>query len=709
MFKSVNLEISLKPFKQTDDAYIRGVCKQVFAQWQPLLRGREDISIMIWAADGSEILDYAGNLEDEFEWCRFLGVANRPLIKEGEHTSISSHERRQNYMENAPKMTYAILKKIVETFKEEGKLAFGESSIRVGATFDIGPEFAVSDFKYNRHTEICSGEQISGLGFVDATARLKADERYYAAYPDGIPEGEPFGRFLGKQANCFLKDLGFDYLWLSNGLGYSADPWKKTGKIFDGEKYYPEKLALTKERVFEFWKLFREGCPDIPLETRGTNNSVGIDFASDAVPLYDIYNADLNIIAPPNSPWAALNDDFGLEIMGHMTRIAELPNEHFPFRYYLHDPWFINSPWYDRYDGTPCDIYLPMAISRIDGEGKLMTANKFNILTVDNSYGDMPDACVNEPLPHLLKAEKDSPDEPAPFVWIYPMREYTTSCDAELLREMNLGDHFICNAINDGFPLCCVASTDNFLRHDVSAYKKSTLISPAPESEEMLEKLRAFANDGIGVIIYATEARLKNIPDFCNLTKINIEKESASALREAAEHYGWCIRHAKKVDGIKPPAIAISRFENAHFISAYNPNTTTDTYLRTPLGAPILLGCEAELKDGFASYRFARSEHRECRVFIDQQSGVVSCREQAPGNNYYRRAILIKGLKDATVRLFGEPDCPIAASNSKSKLYRFVLDERFREVEDETYGKYLLGEHVDGDIYFIMGRPANTK
>ena len=706
MFKSVNLEISLKPFKQTDDAYIRGVCKKVYTQWQALLKDREDISIMIWAADGSEILDYAGSLEDEFEWCRFLGVANRPLIKEGEHTSISSHARRQNYMENAPKMTYAILKKIVSTFKEECKLAFPKSSVRVGATFDIGPEFAISDFKYNRHNEICSGEKLSNLGFVDATARLKADNRYYAAYPDGIPEGEPFGRFLGKQANCFLKDMGFDYLWLSNGLGYSADPWKKTGKLFDGERYYPEKLALTKERVFEFWKLFREGCPDIPLETRGTNNSVGIDFASDAVPLYDIYNADLNIIAPPNSPWAALNDDFGLEIMGHMTRIAELPNQHFPFRYYLHDPWFINSPWYDRYDSTPCDIYLPMAISRIDGEGKLMTANKFNILTVDNSYGDMPDACVNEPLPHFLKAEKDSPDEPAPFVWIYPMREYTTSCDAELLREMNLGDNFISGAINDGFPLCCVASTDNFLHHDVSVYKKSTLISPAPESREMLEKLRAFANDGIGVIIYATEARLNEIPDFCNLTKINIEKESAAALREAAEHYGWRIRHAKKVDGIKPPTIAISRFENAHFISAYNPNTTTDTYLRTPLGAPILLGCEAELKDGFASYRFARSEHRECRVYVEQQNGIISCREQAPGNNYYRRAILIKGLKDATVRLFGEPDCPIAASNSKSKLYRFVLDERFCEVEDEVYGKHLLGEHIDGDIYFIMGKPS---
>ena len=247
--------------------------------------------------------------------------------------------------------------------------------------------------------------------------------------------------------------MGFDYLWLSNGLGFSANPWDKTGKIFDGERYYPEKLEMTKENVFAFWKLFRKEC-SFPLETRGTNNSVGIDYASDGVPLYDIYNAELDITAPPNSPWAALNDNYGLEIMGHMTRVCELPNERFPFRYYIHDPWWINSPWYDRYDGSPCDIYLPMAISCINADGKIETANSLSILSIDNSYGDMPDACVNEPLPHILKAEKDAADEPAPLVWVYPMREYTTSENAELLREMNLGDNYICDAINDGLPLC---------------------------------------------------------------------------------------------------------------------------------------------------------------------------------------------------------------------------------------------------------------
>ena len=286
MFKNITLEISLKPFKKTDGEYIRGVAKKIFTQWAPLLKGRETISVMLWASDGSEILDYAGELSDEFEWARFIGTANLPYRTENEPKETSLHERKQDYIENAPVMTYGTLKAIISAIKEEGKAAFPDAKIRVGETFDIGPEFAISDFKYNRHREISSGYTLDKFGFVDATATLKGDTRRYAAYPDGIPDGTLFGTFLGKQSEKFLSDMGFDYLWLSNGLGFSSDPWLRTGKIFDGEKYYPEKLGDMKNKVFAFWKLFREEC-SFPLETRGTNNSVGIDYASDGVPLYD--------------------------------------------------------------------------------------------------------------------------------------------------------------------------------------------------------------------------------------------------------------------------------------------------------------------------------------------------------------------------------------------------------------------------------------
>jgi hypothetical protein len=592
--------------------------------------------------------------------------------------------------------------------KTEGKRHFPSAEIKIGETFDIGPEFAKSDFKYKRHREICTGSILDKHGFVDATALLSGDTRSYAAYPNGIPDGTPFGTFLGKQCNVFLRDIGFDYLWLSNGLGFSSNPWVKTGKIFDGSTFYPEKLASTKEKVFQFWKLFREEC-DIPLKTRGTNNSVGIDYATDGVPLYDIYNSDFDIAPPPNSPWAALNDNFGLEIMGHMTRICELPGKEFLFRYYIHDPWWINTPWYDRYDGQPYDVYLPMSVSRIDENGKAQSAEDFHILSIDNTYGDMPDNCVNEPLPHILKAEKDSPDEPAPFVWIYPMREYTTSNSVEMLSEMYYGDNFICDAINGGLPLNCVVSTDNFIKTQDDVYQKSVLICPLPLSEAVKDKLVRLSNEGIPVIVYGSNDALKGIKnDHFRAVSVNT---SPNAILEALEDFGYSIRYETKAETLKPPTMTASRSDNALWFNVYNSNTTSDTLLKFPLGAPILNCGETEIENGYARYRFSRSEHRECRAFVKQESGVISAREGISANAVYRRKMVLRGLKDATVYLFPEKGCEqiCAVSDGSIGLDRTpVFLDGFELVRDEKHGTYLKGEHITGDIFFLMEKKKHS-
>ncbi len=697
MYESITLEVSLKPFKKTDEVSIREIAVRLFEDWRPLLKGRETVSVMLWTSDGSEILDYAGILSDTFEWCRFFGTANLPYLPEGMPKETSLHEYKQNYMPDAPRMSYAVLKNIVRILREEGKRLFPTARIRVGETFDIGPEFALSDFKYNRHTEICTAtSSVDKCGFVDATATLHADKRRYAAYPDGIPEGTPFGTFLGKQAQIFLADMGFDYLWLSNGLGFSADPWKKTGKIYNGECFYPEKLAATRDKVFAFWRLFRNEC-DFPLETRGTNNSVGIDYATDGVPLYDIYHAALDITAPPNSPWAAINDNFGLEMMGHMSRVCELPSDAFPFRYYLHDPWWINSPWYDRYDGAPSDIYLPMAISRIDGEGKVKTANTLNILSVDNSYGEMPAACINEPLPHLLKAEKDAPDAPAPIVWVYPMREYSTATAPSLLSEMYHGDRLIEKAINASFPLCCAVSTDNFLKTNASLYADSILLSPAPMSEALKEKLLA---TGRGVIFYGSEEALTTLPE-TERTKKLFFTEEPTALRECLSSFGYDIRFSLPEEGVKTPTMAISRCDGAHFFSVYSANTTVKTKMRLPLGAPVLLGGETVLEQGFSTYHFARAEHRECRFFVEQNEGVLSSKEAPPVNARYRRKIALRGLCDATVYAFPEKGREAIMATLKSLDGTPTRHEGFTLVRDER-GTYFKGEHINGAVYLLI-------
>ncbi len=710
MFKNITLEVSLKPFKATDDRSIREVCERIFDDWTPLLLGRECISVMLWCSDGGEILDYNKDDNDEFEWCKFLGTANREELGNSDK-GTSLHIKKQLYMENPPKMTYGILKKIVKTLKEVGKERFPDTKIRVGETFDIGPEFAISTFKYERHPEICtSSSGVDSLGFVDSTALLRKDTRAYAAYPDGIPEGEPFGRFLGKQSNIFLKDMGFDYIWLSNGLGFSADPWKLTGKIFDGKKFYPEKLENTANRVFEFWKLFREGCPDFLIETRGTNNSVGIDYSSDGVPLYDIYNADLNIIAPPNSPWAAINKNYGLEIAGHMTRCCELPNSVFPFRFYLHDPWWVNSPWYDRYEGVPTDIYIPMSIARIDENGKVKSANALNILSIDNSYGDMPKSCVYEPLPHFLKAEKEAPDEIAPLVWIYPMREYTTSKTEAMLREMHLGDKFICDAVNSGLPLCTVSSADLFLGHDLSIYKASVLISPAKISHDVLTKVDNFAKSGGSVILYGTDEAISDAKKVIPGDKVKFICISSGAkdLFEALSGFGYKFEFIKKAENAKFPVMALSRYDGAFIFSAFNPNASTDTKLSMPLGAPLMVGAEVEIDGNTATYRLPKFTRAECRVFIKQEQGVAECCEVSPVNNRFRRKIKLSGLKNAEICFFpehGVSDIIISDISKCDPIDMTPLAEEglLIKANDPIYGNYYTAKGLTGDFVICMG------
>ena len=704
MFDFITLEMSLKPFKRTDDDYIRSVCRDVFSQWRPLLKNRKSISVLLWVGDGSEILDYGGDLDRAFEWAYFIGTANLPLAEPGDDPALSLHIKKQLYMENPPRMTYAILKRIVEIIKEEGRLAYPDAEIRVGETFDIGPEFAISDFKYNRHTEICSGtEMAEKIRFVDSTALLHSDTYAYAAYPQGIPEGLPFATFLGAQVKAFFADMGFDYIWLSNGLGFSANPWDLTGKIFDGEHFFAEKLKNTSEKVFAFWKLFREACPSVPIETRGTNNSSGIDYATDGVPLWDIYNADFNITPPPNSPWAALNGNYGLEIMGHMSRICALPEKDFLFRYYIHDPWWMNSPWYDRYDGQPSDIYLPMSVARVDKNGAVQSATRMNILSIDNSLGNFPDACVNEPIPHLLKAEKHRADALSFLLWLYPMKEYTTATSEGALSEMYYGDRFIMDAINCGFPLNTVVSTDVFEALSANVYENRILVSPVIENETVATLLSAFAARGGRILLYGTkdalsESRLQGK----NVVKIDVA-EDPSLMREALSRFGYDIRFVTKETCKKLPVLAVSRSNNGLFFSVHNADTTTDTYLKFPLGAPILLGGEAEIKKDVACYRFARAEHRECRVFACQDGGVISAHEQAPVSGKYRRRILLEGLKDATVYYFPEKYCEhfcAVTTNGPDSTPR--LDESWMPIFDGVLGHGFKGEHKSGAMAFLM-------
>lgn len=485
--RNITLEMSLKPFKRIDEETLNAVCRTIFHQWTHLIDRSEMVSVLLWTADGSEILDYRGDLEAEVEWARYLGTANsrakRNYVDDPEQRGL--HSRPYLYMEDPPVITYATLKRIVERIRAIGESETGKL-VRVGATFDPGPEFAKSPFKYERHLEVCSGGYHGVPSFAYCYATLHADEVAYAGFPDGIPEGLPLGTFLGRQSRHFLSDMGFDYLWFSNGFGFGAENWGSTGVIFDGATFHQEAYEETREKVLAFWKAFRDECPGYPIETRGTNLTTGIDLAGDAVPLGDIYRGGFGMLPPPNSPWAALNGDFGLEIAGYLSRMAELPGEIYPFRFYVHDPWWLNSPWLDRYGREPHDIYLPLACARINASGDVTGPSDVQFLTIDDSLGNLPDKCPNEVVPHILAGIDDGPDEAPPFLWVYPFDEYHRMMEEPgRAPEVFAGDWFIRAAINDGFPLTGVISTGNFATlcaDSPGRFDRSVVVTPVPDA-----------------------------------------------------------------------------------------------------------------------------------------------------------------------------------------------------------------------------------
>jgi hypothetical protein len=492
MVERVVLEMSPKPFTDMSPEGIRGVCREAFRQWSPLVRHARSAAVMLWTADGSEILEYRGRLDDRVEWAHYIGHPNPRQLVANDRDKKALHSGGYLYRESPAAMTYRDLAAIVAALKQQGREILGVP-VEVGATFDPGGEFARSEFKYARHNEICLADTMGRGSFVCCYATLNADRQPYAGFPNGIPQGTPLGTFLGRQSRHFLKDLGFDYLWLSNGFGFGMETWKTTGPMFDGQTFDARRAGEIRDKILEFWKLFRAECPGYRIETRGTNLSVGVDLASNAVPLAAIYRSGFNIEPPPNSPWAALNGDFGLELAGYMTRIAELPpGRGYPFRYYVHDPWWLNSPWLDRYGREPHDIYLPLAVGRVDGAGALETPRSIAILTIDDSYGRMPEQCPNEVIPHILAAMADRPDRPGPTVWVYPFDEYQELPFAAQprLEEPFFADWFIRAAINNGFPLNTVVSSGNFLRSlqkSPALYRESVLVTSAPDAASPMD------------------------------------------------------------------------------------------------------------------------------------------------------------------------------------------------------------------------------
>ncbi len=521
--RNVTLELSSKPFRDNSEETMRAVCRKMFTQWMPLTQYADTISVMLWISDGSEILEYKNNLDDQFEWACWQGVAS-PVFGSTTSPRPSIHHQAVKYMDNPPTRTYRWLKKLIEVIRKTGNEITGKP-VRVGATFDPGPEFAVSEFKYVMHREICCGGSIGRDTFVTCNTFLKQDSAKYAGFPEGIPDRTPFGVFLGRQSRHFLRDMGYDYIWFSNGFGFGLETWGITGSLFDGKQFFPEKAGEISKEILKFWEDFSRECPGMPIETRGSNLTAGIEISTDAAPLNEIYNT-FRASPPVNSPWAALDKDIGLELAGWLSHISELPDGNYPFRFYIHDPWFINSPWLDRYEREPYDIYLPLAVSMIDRQGNVRTPSSINLLTVDDSYGEMPDQVPMEVIPYIADGLRRKPDQAGPFVWIYPFNEYQEMVlkQGRCLDEIFADDWFIRGAINNGLPLNTVTSLTSFsalLDSKPEIFAGVVLVIPVNVcSSDCVRKLEQFVKSGGNILFYGPAQSA--VPEMLRLLNLKI-------------------------------------------------------------------------------------------------------------------------------------------------------------------------------------------
>ena len=537
----VCLEMSLKPFKIIDNEYIDRICTEVFYQYRDVLDKASSCAILLWNGDGSDILDYTGDLDQEIEWGRYIGNPN--YVKEDsfdeEKHGDSLHFRSRLYTENPPKITYNTLKKIIGAFKSIGNKMTG-LKVEVGATFDPGPEFAKSDFKYNRHKEIAQGTVMGKNMWCHCAGVLKGDNHKYAAYPDGIPDNLKFGTFLGKQYKALSKDVGYDYIWLSNGFGYSLESWNWRGECFDEENFKEGISKQVHDKILKFWDSFSKECPDTRIETRGSNLSAGMDIGAHGSPIKEIYNK-YNVTAPPNSPWAAIDSRFSLELVGYMSRIAHLPERGYIFRYYLHDPWWLNSPWFDRYGQQPHDIYLPLSVARLDGQGKITPPFGTSIMTIDDSFGNLPKRGPIEITPHLLNAYENIPDAPGLITWLYPFDHYADiGINHNRASEVTFGDWFINDAIEEGFPLNSVISDYNMNGLTDDIIKETIILSVVPdEGSDIEKKILDILSEGGEVMLYGPVDRAsKKILDL-----IGVE------LSDGVSGYGE-IKHSYTMDTI---------------------------------------------------------------------------------------------------------------------------------------------------------------
>ena len=118
---------------------------------------------------------------------------------------------------------------------------------------------------------------------------------------------------------------------------------------------------------------------------------------------------------------------------------------------------------------------------------------------------------------------------------------------------------------------------------------------------------------------------------------------------------GWQFSWGRAAAEVPEPTIAVSRSRNAFYFSGMNRNTLIEHRLEFPFGAPILTNSDLKMLDGSAVYRFGASWHRECRIFVRQETpSLITCHLKSPCLSGITRWYNLSGLENAEIVVFPE-------------------------------------------------------
>ncbi|MFW6154724.1 MAG: hypothetical protein ACOC95_05860 [Planctomycetota bacterium] len=510
-YNKVTLETSLKAFLDLSDAGITATCTRLWTNWEKLIDRAETVAVLLWTGDGSEIFQWRGMMDDAVPVAQSIGFCNYKTP--GAFPPDNRHYRVNAavpYVDNPPTVTYADLKRIIAELRAVAKALY-DLDILVGATIDPGPEFVENDWKFVNHPEILTPDGPrrfpNMMHFLTHQSRFHADDLVYAAFPDGLPEGLPLGTFLGRQFAHAAKTFSYDYIWLSNGFAYTHCPWGFRGELFVGDRFLPEKADGQRKLANTFWKDFRAEC-DLPVEVRGTNFSVGMDLSSDGCSHVDINRIGKLEVMPTNPPWGSRA--LGMEMITYLTRIAKTPTARIPFRFYLNDPWFNSTPWYDYYGRETFDLYVPMSVARLNADGTVGAPTDLALLTIDTERGELLTDQANESIPHMIRAVDERADAAGPVVWVYPFDEYDAVLkkEPEKLGHLFFGDWFMVQLANAGLPVNTVCGSDVFVNlAKAGRLPDATYIAPVPAGDWAYEQhLLDLVKRGGRVMLYGALA-----------------------------------------------------------------------------------------------------------------------------------------------------------------------------------------------------------